>query len=107
MSRRIAALVVIGITFGVGGAYAQESNTTLGPGTVEVTYMPAGAAFFTSKDDVPSFGNYGFGTAVAIKVNRFIGIEGEICSLLATTSDRTIVSVADTQSVQRPWRPPS
>ena len=87
MSRRIAALVVMGITFGVGGAYAQDSNTTLGPGTVEGTYMPAGAAFFMSKDDSPSFGNYGFGTAVAIKVNRFIGIEGELGSLLATTSD--------------------
>jgi hypothetical protein len=42
MSRRIAALVIVGISFGVGSAYAQESNGA--PALVEVTYMPAGAA---------------------------------------------------------------
>ena len=62
MSRKIGALVISAIVFGVVGTYAQESNP--GPGVVEVTYMPAGAAFFTSKDNSPSFGNYGFGTAV-------------------------------------------
>jgi len=40
MLRRIAALVVMGISFGVGSAYAQESNAA--PGVVEVTFMPAG-----------------------------------------------------------------
>jgi len=35
MSRRIAALVVMGITLGVGSAFAQESAP--GPGAVEVT----------------------------------------------------------------------
>jgi hypothetical protein len=49
--------------------------------------MPAGAAFFTSKGDSPSFGNYGFGTAAAFRVNRFLGIEGELASMIATTSD--------------------
>jgi hypothetical protein len=49
--------------------------------------MPAGAAFFTSKGDSPSFGNCGFGTAVAFNVNRLVGIEGEIGSMIATTSD--------------------
>jgi opacity protein-like surface antigen len=86
MSRRIASLVLIGITFGAGAAYAQESNQGT-PGLVEVTYMPAGAAFFTSKDNSPSFGNYGFGTAVNFNVNRIIGIEGELGSMIATTSD--------------------
>ena len=84
MFRRIAALLVVGITCS-GGAYAQESTTS--PGLVEVTYMPAGAAFFTSKGDSPSFGNYGFGTAVTFNINRFIGVEGEIGSMIATTSD--------------------
>jgi hypothetical protein len=51
----------VGITFSVGGAYAQESNQGPGPGFVEVTYMPVGAAFFQSKNNSPSFGNYGFG----------------------------------------------
>jgi hypothetical protein len=87
MSRRIAALVVMGITFGVGVAYAQDSTSGPGPGFVEVTYMPAGAAYFTSKGNAPSFGNYGFGTAVTFNINRFIGVEGEIASMIATTSD--------------------
>jgi hypothetical protein len=86
MSRTIAALVVMGISFGVGSAYAQES-TGGAPALVEVTYMPAGAAYFTAKDNNPSFGNYGFGTAVDFNLNRFVGIEGEIGAMLATTSN--------------------
>jgi len=85
MSRRIAAFIVIGITCGIGSAYAQESESRGGP--VEVTYMPAGAGFITSKGDAPSFGNYGFGTAAAFNVNRIIGIEGELAALLSTSSD--------------------
>jgi Outer membrane protein beta-barrel domain len=84
MSRKIAALVVLGLVFGVAQAYAQEPEA---PGFVEVTYMPAGAAFVTSKGDSPSFGNYGFGTAATFNINRFIGIEGELASMIATSSD--------------------
>jgi hypothetical protein len=72
MSGRIAAIVLIGMMLGIGGAAAQE---TTGPGFVEVTYMPAGAAFFTAKGAAPSFGNYGFGTAATFNINRYIGIE--------------------------------
>ena len=85
MSRRIAALVIMGITFGVGSAFAQESAP--GPGAVEVTYMPAGAAYFASKGNSPSFGNYGFGSAVTFNLNPFVGVEGEIGAMIATTSD--------------------
>jgi hypothetical protein len=84
MSRKIAALVVSGILFSVGSAYAQESNP--GPGLVEVTYIPAGAAYFTSKGNSPSFGNYGFGTAITFNVNPYVGVEGELGSMIATTS---------------------
>ena len=84
MSGRIAALVVIGSLVGVGNAQAQERPA---PGFVEATYMPVGAAFFTSKGDSPSFGNYGFGTGVTFNVSRYIGIEGELASMIATTSD--------------------
>ena len=49
--------------------------------------MPAGAGFFTSKGDAPSFGNYGFGTAATFNINRVIGIEGELAAMIATTSD--------------------
>jgi len=88
MSRRIAVLVLAAITFGVGGAYAQDANQGGAvPGFVEVTYMPAGAGFFQSKNNSPSFGNYGFGTAVTFNLNRIIGVEGELASMLATTSD--------------------
>ena len=72
MSRRIAALILLAGLVGVGSARAQE--VTPGPGKVEVTYIPAGAAYIVSKGDSPSFGNYGFGTAATFKVNRFIGI---------------------------------
>src|SRR5215470_9518902 len=87
MSGKIAALVVTGVLFNIGGAYAQETTTTPGPGFVEVTYIPAGAAFFTSKGNSPSFGNYGFGTAVTFNINRYVGVEGELGSMIATTSD--------------------
>jgi hypothetical protein len=49
--------------------------------------MPAGAVFFTAKGDSPSFGNYGFGTAATFNINQIVGIEGEIASMISTTSD--------------------
>jgi hypothetical protein len=85
MSGKLAALVVVGMLVGVGGVRAQEVSP--GPGKVEVTYIPAGAAFFTSKGDSPSFGNYGFGTAASVTINRFIAVEGELGAMIATTSD--------------------
>jgi hypothetical protein len=80
-------LFVMAITISVGSAYAQDSAKQSGPGLVEVTYMPAGAAFFQSKGNAPSFGNYGFGTAVTFNVSRYIGVEGELSSMISTTSD--------------------
>lgn len=87
MSGRIAAFVIAGTLLGCAGAYAQDVNTSPHPGFVEVTYIPAGAAFFTSKGNSPSFGNYGFGTGVTFNVNPLIGIEGEVATMIATTSD--------------------
>jgi hypothetical protein len=84
MSGKIAVLAVSGILFTVAGAHAQE--TTPGPGLVEVTYMPGGAAYFASKGAAPSFGNYGFGTAVTYNINRYVGIEGELAAMIATDS---------------------
>ena len=85
MSRRIAALVIMGISIGVGSASAQDSNVE--PAAVEATFMPAGAAYFTEKGDSPSFGNFGYGAAVTFNLNRYVGIEGEFGSMIATTSD--------------------
>jgi hypothetical protein len=83
MSGRIASLVLVGMLAGAGAAQAQDG---VGPGTVEVTYIPAGVGYFTAKGDSPSFGNYGFGTAGTYNVNRFIGIEGELVAMISTTS---------------------
>ena len=100
MSRSIAVLFVMAISLAARGADAQES--TARPGAVEVTYMPAGAAFFTSKDDssgetdpTPNFGNYTFGTAVTLNLNRVIGIEGEIGSMIATKSGLQFGTLGD------------
>ena len=82
MSGKIASLVLVGLLVGAGAARAQEA----GPGTVEVTFIPAGVGYFTAKGDSPSFGNYGFGTAGTYNVNRFIGIEGELVAMISTTS---------------------
>jgi opacity protein-like surface antigen len=85
MLRKIAVVTLVAATLGVAGASAQES--TPGPGFVEVTYIPAGAAFVTSKGNAPSFGNYGLGTAVTFNINRYIGVEGELGAMIATTSN--------------------
>ena len=84
MTGKIAALVVAATFVTAAGAYAQEAP---GPGVVDVTYIPAGAAYFTSNNNSPSFGNYGFGTGVTFNINPHIGIEGELGAMIATTSD--------------------
>jgi hypothetical protein len=84
MSGRFAAFVLVGTICGGGFAAAQEAPAA---GRVEITYMSAGAGFVTSKGDSPSFGNHGFGTSVTFNVNRIIGVEGELTSMIATTSD--------------------
>lgn len=85
MFRSIASVSMVMIVFGAASAFAQE--TAPGPGRIEVTYTPAGAAYVASKNDAPSFGNYTFGTGVTINLNRVVGIEGEVGTMIATTSD--------------------
>src|SRR5258705_8047049 len=85
MFRRVLVLITAAAIIGCGDAYAQETAT--GPGVVEVTVIPAGGAFISSKNGSPSFGNYGFGTAVTGNINKVIGIEGEFGGMIATTSD--------------------
>jgi len=85
MFRRVSVLITAAAIIGCGDVYAQE--TSPGPGVVEVTVIPAGAAFISSKNAAPSFGNYGFGTAVTYNINPVIGIEGEFGAMIATTSD--------------------
>src|SRR6266542_2294954 len=77
----IAAVLLVG----AGRAHAQEP--TPGPGVVEVTIVPGGVGFVTSKNGAPSFGNYGFGFATTYNINRVVGVEGEIAALISTVSD--------------------
>ena len=85
MLHRVSAFITAAAIIGGGCAYAQDN--TAGPGVVEATVIPGGLGFFASKNEAPSFGNYGLGAAVTYNVNRLLGIEGEFGAMLATTSD--------------------
>lgn len=55
MSRLSILILTLVATSFANTAFAQDGDAK--PGFVEVTYMPAGAAFFTSESSSPSFGN--------------------------------------------------
>ena len=61
-------------------AYAQEGPA--GAGRAEITFIPAGAVFFTDNKDAsaPSFSNYQLGGGVTYNFNRFLAVEGEATS---------------------------
>jgi len=86
MTRWFAAVAVVAAVAGSGPAYAQESSTQ---GAVVVTVIPAGGTFFTQGKDTrePSFGNYGLGGAVEVRLNRYVGVEGEVTGALGVTQD--------------------
>ncbi len=76
MTRAIGIWFSVLSMFAAAPASAQELSA--GPGTVEVTLIPGGGTFFTSKGQAPQFGNYTYGGALTYNVNRFVGIEGEV-----------------------------
>ena len=86
MKRWIAAVAVVAGLAGGTQAYAQESTA---PGAVTVTIIPGGATFFTQGKDTkePSFGNYGLGAALDVRLNRYVGVEGEVTGALGVTQD--------------------
>lgn len=87
MKQWIAAVVaVIGLA-GASPALAQESHQ--GAGAVIVTVIPASGTFFTQGKDTkaPSFGNYGAGASAEVRVNRFVGIEGEVTGAFGITQN--------------------
>ena len=86
MTRWIAVFAAVVGLAGAGQAYAQESTA---PGSVTVTVIPAGGTFFTQGKDTkePSFGNYGLGGAVEVRLNRYLGVEGEVTGALGVTQD--------------------
>jgi hypothetical protein len=77
MTRRIATWIgAVALVLTAAPAFAQEA--TPGPGRLEVTVIPAGGTFFTSKGSTPDFGNYTYGGALAVNFTRFVGVEGEL-----------------------------
>jgi hypothetical protein len=75
MKRTIGLWLTAFVIAGASPALAQEIAP--GPGTVEVTFMPAGGTFFVSQDSNPDFGNYTYGGALTFNVNRYVGVEAE------------------------------
>jgi len=86
MKRSIVLFVGAFAIVGAGRVFAQDVAAP-GPGTVEVTVMPAGGMFFMSKNGAPSFGNYTLGGAVTYNINRIIGVEGEVSGSLGISQD--------------------
>jgi outer membrane protein with beta-barrel domain len=71
---------------------AQESHPNTG--AVVITVVPASGTFFTQGKDTkaPSFGNYGAGAAADVRVNRYIGIEGEVTGAFGVTQNLDFTS---------------
>ncbi len=65
--------------------FAQDGRP--GPGKVEVTLIPAGGTFFTSKGSNPEFGNYTYGGALTLNLTRFVGVEAEVGGTAGITQD--------------------
>src|SRR3977135_4118189 len=87
MFRSTATLIAVLLVGGVDRATAEESAP--GPGTVEVTVIPGGATFFTSKGNGSSFGNYNVGGALTYNINRIVGIEGEVNGSIGISQNLT------------------
>lgn len=90
MTRWIAALAVIAMTSATQ-AFAQD--VAAGPGRIAVTVIPGGATFFTEAEDnaqAPSFGNYDLGGAVAVTLNRYLAVEGEVSGALGISQSMQV-----------------
>jgi hypothetical protein len=72
----LACFITIGSILAATSTSAQETAT--GPGTVELTFIPGGVAFFTAKEPAKSFGSYALGGAIAVNVTATLGIEAEV-----------------------------
>jgi opacity protein-like surface antigen len=56
---------------------ASAQNEREAPGKLELTLIPAGATFVTSRHEAPNFTNYDAGVAFAYNFDRRFGVEGE------------------------------
>ena len=85
MRRVITGIIIASSIVATGSAYAQE--TTPGPAKAEVTVIPGGWTFFTSKDSQPSFGTYDLGGSFAYNFTRMVGLEGEVGGSIGIKQD--------------------
>ena len=85
MKRSFAILIATVAVLGAHSASAQDIEP--GPGTLEVTVIPGGGTFFTSKNGAPTFGNYTYGGTVTYNVNHIVGVEGEVGSSVGIAQD--------------------
>jgi hypothetical protein len=85
MNRKVGALLGAFVLTGATQAFAQEAAP--GPGTVEITVIPAGGTFFTSKGISPDFGNYTYGGALTFNVNPIVGLEAEVGGTAGISQD--------------------
>lgn len=95
MTRWIAVLLAVATISGATSAFAQDAAP--GPGTVVVTVIPGGATFFTEAKDnpqAPSFGNYDLGGAVAVTINRYLAVEGEVSGALGVNQTMQVGTFA-------------
>jgi hypothetical protein len=84
--KRSLALVIAAVAL-VGAQRASAQDIASAPGTVEVTVIPAGGTFFTSKSAAPKFGDYTLGGTLTYNVNRVVGIEGEVGGSVGIAQD--------------------
>jgi hypothetical protein len=77
-------MMIISSLVAVGRASAQEGA---GPGKFEVTLIPAGATFFLSKDEGPSFRNFNVAGTAGVNFNRVVGVEGEVTGSFGLSQD--------------------
>lgn len=91
MLRKIA--ICIGALLLMGASQSDAQELAPGPGTLEVTVIPAGGTFYTSKGSSPKFGDYTYGGAVAYNFNRIIGVEGEASGTAGIAQDLTFNGV--------------
>lgn len=92
--KRLIAVLVAAAGLAVAGPAAYAQSPSSGSRAVVITAIPGGATFFTKGKDTnePSFGSYGLGGALEVRVNRFVGVEGEIGGGLGVTQDLDLPS---------------
>ena len=85
--------IYLGVFLLMGGAQAVAQEVTPGPGTLEVTVIPAGGTFYTSQGSSPKFGNFTYGGALTYNINRVVGVEGEASGTAGIAQDLTFGGV--------------